>query len=622
MYGIRIDRKFSHTNKKSKISGMFTKVTSSSCIGRAPKAILRKLNRGSISSQKLFPKTNYDSFRRNEFSYRRLESSLSIISVALMTTSAGYLLWKNNEEISSVMTNTTKLDYHPDDDNDDDDDDDTTDIVNWSGTHKVTIANKNYWEPESIEEVERIVKDCHEQGQPLRPIGSSLSPNGIALNGNGMVSMAHIDKVLGIDTEKKTITVEAGIPVRQVIERLRPYKLTLPNLASIAEQQMGGFTQIGAHGTGKMVAPVDHYVTKMKIVTPGKGTIELTKEKDGRLFELARVGLGCLGVVVEITMECIPAHSLVEHTFVLTRKEAISRKDQLLKEHKHTRFMWIPYTDAVIVVTNDPIDQVTQNDTPKTVYISYTDEEKKKPLTDLLKELSKENGQAFSSDDVKGMGFGELRDTLLAFAPLDVSHVKRSNEAEASFWKKNEGYQTRPSDELLQFDCGGQQWVFEVCFPSGTQEDNDNSDMIFMENLLRTIEEKNIPAHSPIEQRWSCGSSSPMSPAFGTANSLFTWVGIINYLPSDDPQQRKDITQLFNTEYTDLVRQIGRPLKAVSHWAKLEDPTSVWKAVELKSLYLERFPLTEFNIARGIYDPKNILSNQLLDRVLGKPIPP
>jgi len=539
-----------------------------------------------------------------------------------MTTSAGYLLWKNNEEISSVMTNTTKLDYHPDDDNDDDDDDDTTDIVNWSGTHKVTIANKNYWEPESIEEVERIVKDCHEQGQPLRPIGSSLSPNGIALNGNGMVSMAHIDKVLGIDTEKKTITVEAGIPVRQVIERLRPYKLTLPNLASIAEQQMGGFTQIGAHGTGKMVAPVDHYVTKMKIVTPGKGTIELTKEKDGRLFELARVGLGCLGVVVEITMECIPAHSLVEHTFVLTRKEAISRKDQLLKEHKHTRFMWIPYTDAVIVVTNDPIDQVTQNDTPKTVYISYTDEEKKKPLTDLLKELSKENGQAFSSDDVKGMGFGELRDTLLAFAPLDVSHVKRSNEAEASFWKKNEGYQTRPSDELLQFDCGGQQWVFEVCFPSGTQEDNDNSDMIFMENLLRTIEEKNIPAHSPIEQRWSCGSSSPMSPAFGTANSLFTWVGIINYLPSDDPQQRKDITQLFNTEYTDLVRQIGRPLKAVSHWAKLEDPTSVWKAVELKSLYLERFPLTEFNIARGIYDPKNILSNQLLDRVLGKPIPP
>jgi L-galactono-1,4-lactone dehydrogenase len=52
-------------------------------------------------------------------------------------------------------------------------------------------------------------------------------------------------------------------------------------------------------------------------------------------------------------------------------------------------------------------------------------------------------------------------DTLLAFAPLDVAHVKRCNKAEANFWKSNEGYQTRPSDELLQFDCGGQVSVTE-----------------------------------------------------------------------------------------------------------------------------------------------------------------
>ena len=47
-------------------------------------------------------------------------------------------------------------------------------------------------------------------------------------------------------------------------------------------------------------------------------------------------------------------------------------------------------------------------------------------------------------------------DSLLAFDPLDVEHVKRCNQAEADFWKRNEGYQTKPSDKLLQFDCGGQ----------------------------------------------------------------------------------------------------------------------------------------------------------------------
>jgi L-galactono-1,4-lactone dehydrogenase len=50
----------------------------------------------------------------------------------------------------------------------------------------------------------------------------------------------------------------------------------------------------------------------------------------------------------------------------------------------------------------------------------------------------------------------------LAFDPLNVGHVKRCNQAEAEFWKRNEGYRTLPSDQLLQFDCGGQ---VRVLFP-------------------------------------------------------------------------------------------------------------------------------------------------------------
>jgi hypothetical protein len=94
--------------------------------------------------------------------------------------------------------------------------DDTTDIINWSGTHKVTVANKNYWEPESVPEVEHIIRECHQRGQQVRPIGSSLSPNGIALNAAGMISMANVDRVLEVDTKNRTITVEAGITVSKV----------------------------------------------------------------------------------------------------------------------------------------------------------------------------------------------------------------------------------------------------------------------------------------------------------------------------------------------------------------------------------------------------------------------
>lgn len=158
-----------------------------------------------------------------------------------------------------------------------------------------------------------------------------------------------------------------------------------------------------------------------------------------------------------------------------------------------------------------------------------------------------------------------------------------------------------------------------MCFPTGTQEENNNNDIEFMEKLLDGIEKNSIPAHSPIEQRWSASSSSTMSPAHGTENGLHCWVGIINYLPSDDVDQRKAITELFTGPYSDLVRSVGRPMGMVSHWAKLEKPKSVTRAVDLQLLYQERFPVTDFNRARAMFDPKNILANPLLNQVLGSP---
>ena len=488
-----------------------------------------------------------------------------------------------------------------------------TTILNWSGTH--AVHTKNFWEPETMQELEQLIRQCHTKGIAVRPLGSALSPNGIGFQSQGMVSLANLDQILQVDVEARTVTVQAGARVSQVIEALRPYGLTLPNLASIAEQQMGGFVQVGAHGTGATIAPVDHYVTKLRIITPALGSIVLTEQTDPELFHLAKVGLGCLGVVAEVTMQCISAHNLVEHTFVLTRSEAKEQYKDLLEKHKHVRFMWIPYADAVVVVTNDPEDQV-DNAVPRNEMI-HSDDERFEPFRNLLVELSKDSSEPFTLESLQGMGFGELRDALLAIDPLDVDHVKRVNVAEAEFWRKSQGYQTKPSDKLLQFDCGGQQWVWEIAFPTGTMQENDGSDMSFMEQLLEGIEEQQIPAHSPIEQRWTASSSSIMSPVHGT-DGLHSWVGVIMYLPlADDERQRRAITERFTGEYCDLVRTIGSEVNSARHWAKLEIPTSMWKLLDLQQQLKKRYPLRLFEKARKMLDPKDILGNPTINLAFG-----
>jgi len=544
---------------------------------------------------------------------------------------------RNPISISPLTSKTTLMESQPSDDNEDDG---TTLMLNWSGTHSVNVQNNHFFEPETIPQVEAIVQKCHKQGQPMRPIGAALSPNAIGFRQSGMIGLAGLDEIVSVDTEAQTVTVQAGARVSQVVDALAEYNLTLPNLASIAEQQMGGFVQVGAHGTGRCIAPVDHYVTQLKLVTPGRGTITLTEE-DGELFHLAKVGLGCLGVVVEVTMKCIPAHKLVEHTFVLSYKEAKEQAVELLEKHKHMRYMWIPYTDTVVVVTNDPEDSFdSETDWKKDADATpkFSDDERFQPLRELLLELTKEQKekedawsmdnndsnagekQPITEESLQGMGFGELRDALLAFDPLDVEHVKRCNRAEAEFWKRSQGYQVRPSHELLQFDCGGQQWVLETCFPTGKQEKNNGNDMQFMQDLLEGIERENIPAPAPIEQRWSASSSSIMSPAHdGTLNGLHCWVGIIYYLPTEDESQRRSITNEFTGTYSDLMRSVGGPYGATSHWAKLEQPKSLWKLVDLKLHYQQKFPLSKFNSVRAWLDPKNLMANDLLNQVLGVP---
>lgn len=223
----------------------------------------------------------------------------------------------------------------------------STRILNWSGTHHVDLAPGTYHEPETQLELEALVADAYRKGQHIRPVGSALSPNGLAFDSRGMVCLSNLDKIVEINKDEMTVTVQAGARVSQVLDALRPHGLTLPNLASIAEQQIGGFVSVGAHGTGALIPPCDEFVTALTIVTPSEnGVVKMTEATHGQLFRLARLGLGGLGILSEVTLKVIPAHRLVEQTSVLSRSEAKKQLPTLLKRHKHIRYMWVPYEDC------------------------------------------------------------------------------------------------------------------------------------------------------------------------------------------------------------------------------------------------------------------------------------
>lgn len=475
-------------------------------------------------------------------------------------------------------------------------------MSNWSGTH--TLLADRLYSPESKEELQALVLWASSQGQKVRPIGTGLSPNGLALDRKGMLSMAQLDGIVDVDVDGMTITVEAGARVSQILEELRKHGLTLANFSSITEQQIAGWTQTSAHGTGARIPCVDEMIQNMTVVTPGQGTLELAEGgSDDALFRWVRVAMGTLGVVSQVTLKCIPRYTLHERTYCTTVEDLRKNHARLLQTCRHVRYMWVPFTDTIVVVVSDiaePGAQAAQ---------MLPEKERVKPLRELLKQLLPSCG------DVSGDNFAQLREKCLAIDPLNPRHVAKVNQAEAEFWKLSQGERIDDSTAILGFECGGSQWVLENCFPCGTIDKPSLADIDYMVEIKQTIEKEGIPAASPIEQRWTSRSTSPMSPAYSpNKDAIFSWIGVIMYTSDEIAPQVRDSFRYLAERHVDQTFKYD----GAFHWAKIDLDFHQGEArlADLKRNYGKRFDLSEFRKLRKSLDPKNLFGNKLTDTAL------
>ena len=114
--------------------------------------------------------------------------------------------------------------------------------------------------------------------------------------------------------------------------------------------------------------------------------------------------------------------------------------------------------------------------------------------------------------------------------------------------------------------------------------------------------------------RWTAASSSPLSPAYSSnPNMVFSWVGIIMYLPAgQSDEQRRHIKAAFE-QYTALLVPLCEKYNAYAHWAKVELPKDQQQIANLRRRIADKFPVGEFNYLRRVCDPNNILSNELIN---------
>lgn len=193
-----------------------------------------------------------------------------------------------------------------------------------------------------------FVEGASRNGLPVKAVGAGHSFTGIAVAPGAQLDLSGLSGLLAVQGNR--VKVGAGTRLHRLPELLGPLGLAMENLGDIDAQTIAGATSTGTHGTGAGFRGLAAQIAALTLVIADGTVRELSAGSE--LFEAARLGLGALGVIVDVTLECVPAFKLhaVERPEPL---EAVleSYVDRCVTAD-HFEFYWFPHTSVALTKTN------------------------------------------------------------------------------------------------------------------------------------------------------------------------------------------------------------------------------------------------------------------------------
>ena len=168
--------------------------------------------------------------------------------------------------------------------------------------------------PESIEQVQAVMKLCQQTGTPIVPRGAGTSLSGGAMpHKNGVVlSTARLKQILNIDTANRTARVQAGVRNLQISEAVQHLGLYYaPDPSSQIACTIGGNVAENAGGVHCLKYGLTvHNILQVKMVNLDGELISIgSTALDTPGYDLLALLMGSegmLGIVVEVLVRLLP----------------------------------------------------------------------------------------------------------------------------------------------------------------------------------------------------------------------------------------------------------------------------------------------------------------------------
>jgi FAD-linked oxidoreductase len=412
--------------------------------------------------------------------------------------------------------------------------------------------------PRSPEGVQRAVQAAASQGLSIKAVGAGHSFTGIAVAPGVLLELDDLQGLISADAVTGRATFLAGTRLHRIPGLLAAYGLAMQNLGDIDRQSISGAISTGTHGTGAGFGGLATQVVGITVVTAAGEFLRIDEEHNSEMLPAVALGLGALGIIVEVTLQCVPAfvmHAIDEpaplHDVLATLDERVAASD-------HFEFYWFPHTDVALTKRQTRLPESTV----------------RRPLPRVGKWID----ETLLSNGVYRMVCAAGQVVPAVTPPFSRLAVKLTGNREY----------TDLSNRVLTQSRTVRFREMEYALPA----ENVVSAFRAVQSL---IAQRGWRIEFPIEVRFAAEDDRWLSTAYGRATG---YIAVHRYWRADP------------TVYFEAVEEImsahgGRP-----HWGKLH----TLDAEHLR----ERYPrFDDFVALRDRLDPERRFGNRYLERVLG-----
>ncbi len=171
--------------------------------------------------------------------------------------------------------------------------------------------------PTNVDQCREALVYCQQNGLKICPRGAGRSYGDEALlDGQVLLDISAMNRILDFDEEKAQVTVEAGARLIDIYEQVHYRNLTLPSSPTESHSTVSG--AISANVNGKDAwkqGSFAYQVVRLSMLTADGETIEIDRSHE--LFNVVVSGIGLTGIILDATLQLksIPSPYLEVHRY-------------------------------------------------------------------------------------------------------------------------------------------------------------------------------------------------------------------------------------------------------------------------------------------------------------------